>query len=187
MFKYLNAGFPNSLRILSLILVVLLIDCKREKYPFNPDPGHDTLIITTDRTIYYWQRCEDNQDIVVQGTLQNNSAKIYCSQVGDHGGWSEVMLFAGNSAGQLEKFNVADNSWDACGLLSPLIEGPRFMEIELSRKYSIHAHLVVSNDKCKEETGKYRLRIDFYNNPEEALAGRAPFSDYSNVFEIRAQ
>ena len=99
-------------------------------------------------------------------------------------GGSEKLLFAENSAGKLEKYNPLKNEWINSNLLGVLIEGSRYISIEPAKNYSIIATLYIGNDI--EEIGKYRLRIDYYNNSTDESEGIKPYSDYSNIFQIKS-
>ena len=178
MFKYF--------KILSFILFLVTISCEKEKSILNPESANGKVSIKTDKTIYVWQQSEGDKIIVIQGELQNNSTLTYYSKVGDSWGEKDLVLFSEKSAGKLEKYNSSDNKWNNSNLLGMLIEGSSIIEIEPSKKYSIHAHLSISNDKYKEETGKYRLRIDYFNFVNETT-DTTTFSDYSNIFEIRSE
>jgi len=176
MFKYFN--------VLLVINILIIASCIKEKSILDSDSGSGKLTIKTDQIIYLWQQSEKNKLIVIQGELQNNSTKIYYSKVGDSWGGAELLLFAINSAGRLEKLNTSDNKWYESELLGMLIEGPKFIPVEPSKNYAINATLYA--DCNKEETGKFRLRIDYYNSADKAEE-TAPFCDYSNIFEIRAE
>lgn len=170
--------------ILSLIMVLIITVCKKEKSILNPDSGYRKLTLKTGKSIYTWQQSEGNKLIVIQGELENHSKNTYYSRVGDFYGGSEYILFAGNSAGRLERLNISDNKWYESELLGMAIEGSEFIPIEPLKSYAINATLYIDN--YKEETGKYRLRIDYYNSTE-GVEEIVPFSDYSNIFEIRSE
>ena len=94
----------------------------------------------------------------------------------------EQLYIAGNSEGYIEKYTESDKSWNEIDIRLLLIEGSRFVPIKPSVVYSIYVHLSKSIDE--NETGKYRIRIDYYDfeNPDSSVV---PFQDYSNTFEIQ--
>lgn len=170
-------------------MILMFIFCTKEKNPLSPTSnlGHSKLSLQTDKTTYSWQPNEENRIIVIQGELQNNSTETYYSQVGDAFaiGESDLLLFAENSASCLEKFDESENKWCEIHLLGILIEGSKFVPLYPSKTYSINATLFIVHDKYKQEVGKFRLRIDYYDSPNDV--GKVnPYSDYSNSFEIKA-
>lgn len=178
MYKYL--------KVISSVMIFLIISCAKEKDIVGTVSEYGELHIKTDKEIYYWRQSEENRIIGIEGELQNRSTRIYYSRVGDYWGRTDLVLFAQNSAGRLEKLDNSDYKWYETELLGMIIEGSKFIPIEPTKNYAIHAHLYIDNDKYKDETGKYRLRIDYFNSIEEAKEA-TPFSDYSNTFEIRAK
>lgn len=174
------------LEVITSVVIFIIISCAKEKDIVGTGSEYGKLNIKTDKELYYWLQSEENRIIGIEGELQNRSTKIYYSRVGDYWGQTDLVLFAQNSAGRLEKLDEDDYKWNEIELLGMIIEGSKFIPIEPSKNYTIYAHLYVDNDKYKDETGKYRLRIDYFNSIEEAEEA-TPFSDYSNIFEIRAK
>lgn len=173
------------LKVITSVVIFIIISCAKEKDIVGTGSEYGKLNIKTDKEIYFWRQSEENRIIVIEGELQNRSTKIYYSRVGDYWGPTDLVLFAQNSAGRLEKLDEYGYKWNEIYLLGMLIEGSKFIPIEPTKNYTIYAHLYIDNDKYKDETGKYRLRIDYFNSVEEAEEA-TPFSDYSNIFEIRA-
>ncbi len=175
----------NSIIIVTLML--LTISCIKDKNPIDSSPnieGNGSLSIKTEKNIYSWQEGESEQIIIVQGSFENRSDETYYSRIGDGFGPPEQdqLFIAGNSAGQIEKYNNSDNSWYEINITGFLIEGSRFVPLKPSKVYSIYAHLTI--EKEGEDKGKYRLRIDYYDKSDPS-EDETPLRDYSNIFEIR--
>ncbi len=161
--------------------------CTGDMNPVDSLPtniGNDKLYIRTDENAYSWKQSESRLIIIIQGSLENKSEVTYYSKTGDGYGPPEQdqLFFAENSAGKIEKYNQSDNSWYETNILGFLIEGSRFVPLNSSKVYSIYAHLTINKDR--EEKGKYRLRIDYYDNINPKNNSK-PFKDYSNTFLIR--
>jgi hypothetical protein len=162
--------------------------CTREKWSFNPanvsaSQGH--LIIKTDQRVYQWNPNEDRKQVIIQGTLRNNSAEIFYSRLGDYYESSSAqgkLFIADNSAGYIEKYDPANGSWKRVQILLLMIEGPRMTALSNGMSYAIYAHLSIENNRT--EKGLYRIRIDYYRE-ETPTESSLLYHDYSNVFELR--
>ena len=176
----------TKLKIIPYFILLFLVFCSEDNNPINTsvsESGYKKLSINTDTTTYTWQDGESKDYIIIQGTISNESDTIFYSRLGDGFGplEQEQLIIACNSEGYIEKYNESDNSWNEKDICLYLIEGSRFVPVKPSQVYSFISHLEKSSDE--NETGKYRIRIDYYNieNPDSILT---PFHDYSNTFEL---
>ena len=173
-------------KMLYIIITILLFSsCEKGKSILIPEMENNKIIMKTTKTIYYWQQANGDKIIPITGELINRSIKTYYSRVGDYYGETDLIFFAENSAGKLEKFDSLNNEWANSNLLGVLFEGSRYIPIEPVKKYSIRATLLIIGNDI-EESGTYRLRIDYYNDSTDESEGITPFSDYSNIFQIKS-
>jgi len=166
-----------------LFTILFLVSCPENDDTDNID-GFGQFIISTDTTVYTWQSSESKDDINIFGTLHNESDVVYYTQMGDFYGLDHQieLLIAGNSTGYIEKYNEADKSWNEVELPLSLIEGAKYVPVRPENIYRLYGHL--TKDKDIEETGIYRIRIDYYNEKEPSNS-ETPYRDYSNTFEIQ--
>ena len=165
--------------------IPLISGCEKNPVSYN---GYGAISIKTEKSTYIWQQEESNKVLHINSILENSSKSIYYSNVGDgYNSESEqdFLFIAGNSAGCLEKYDAANDLWyEAKNLLGFLYEGSKFVFIKPSKKYSLRASLHIKNDA--EEKGKYRFRIDYYNNVNQDV-NAIPLRDYSNTFLIKLE
>jgi hypothetical protein len=173
-------------RIIFSILIIIIISCAKEKEITAPSLSHGKINIATDQEIYYWEDNVENKILIIKGELKNNSTSTFLSKVGDSFGPSDIICFVKGSDGKLEKYNTTDHNWyERMEILDILTEGSSIMQIEPSNIYSIIAPLYINAENYLEETGKYRLRLDYYDLLDQVKI--TPFYDYSNIFEIQAE
>ncbi len=173
--------------IFIFVMILQLLYCNKDKNPVNPIPntgGAGNLILMTQKTNYSWKQSESNFIIIIEGTLKNKSSDTYYSHIGDGFGPAEQdrIIFAANSAGRIEKYDELDKKWKEINILGLLIEGSKAIPIKSSTNYAIHAHLSRKIDQV--EHGKYKLRIEYHDNPELRNTEMI-YRDYSNIFEIK--
>ena len=167
-------------KILTFVLLLLLFSCSKEGSITGPQ---GVIIIETDQNSYTWRQSETHHIITLEGNLINHSKQTYYSRVGDTWAQIEDFLFADNSEGRLEKYLNIENRWQEVSILGRIIEGACITSIEPNTEYKILCTLFSKNDKVKENTGTYRLRLDYHstkNITDKALT----YSDYSNSFKI---
>ena len=173
----------KSLERIIISSIPLICDCG--KNPIAPYDEYGKLSIKTEKDIYTWNLIigEFTRTIHINGTLENISTINYYSKMGEVNGpfEQEPLYIAGNSAGYLEKYNEVDSSWYEINILRSLIGGSKFVFIRPSKLYRIYS--ILSLEKDEEEKGKYRFRIDYYDD-ENLEASTLPYKDYSNTFEI---
>lgn len=187
-----GAKMRTKLKIIPYFILLFLVFCSKDNNPINTtvsdttvsEDKYNKLSITTDTTTYTWQQGESHDHIIIQGAISNESDTVFYSRLGD--GFAlfeqERLYIASFSDGYIEKHSESDNSWKEREFLAPLFEGVRVVSIRPSKDYSISGLLSKSRDES--ETGKYRIRIDYYDieNPDSTVT---PFHDYSNTFELQ--
>ncbi|MBN2414166.1 hypothetical protein JXQ31_21000 [candidate division KSB1 bacterium] len=147
-----------------VLFLIFFVFCSRDKNPvgaLNSDNGKGDLCIQTENSIYTWVDGGSNNNIIIHGTLVNNSKTRYFSQVGDWMGEAEqdLLFIAGNSAAMIEKFLESDKSWHKSDITALLIEGSRFVTLEPSKIHSVYGHLSVKPGQ--QQSGTFRIRIDY--------------------------
>jgi hypothetical protein len=172
--------------IFILVIIISLSSCTREMNPVDStlnSGGAGNMILQTNEIKYSWQKSESNYSIIIEGTLKNKSLKTYYSDAGNPFivPQPNILLFAENSAGNIEKYDASNKSWREIHILGLLIEGSSPISIAPATNYTIYAHLNRKNDEI--EKGKYRLRIDYTETPNPEIS-EARFEDFSNIFEI---
>ena len=174
--------------ILFVVILFFTVSCTKNRNSLSPSDlpeGHGILTIKTNESIYTWEEIESMKEVIIQGTLRNNSIKAYYSRLGDfYNSSSEQgqLLLADNSDGCIEKYDESNNTWHQTNILAVLIEGSRIIRIKPSEQYSVYGHLLINRDKL--EIGEYRIRIDYYEEMSPD-SNSIPYHEYSNVFELK--
>ncbi|HPG38618.1 MAG TPA: hypothetical protein PLP19_12265 [bacterium] len=172
-----------------VVLVTVAFSCSRDKNPVNvelPDNGSGVLSIQTDKVSYTWTNGEGGLHLYLNGTVTNTGKCNLYSRLSanpDFGSWDEPFCcIAGNSWGQIEKYNTATDSWENTEIEGWLIEGSAFLTLESKTTYPLQAPL--SNRSDNRDAGQYRIAKAFTleQNPGEAAR---KYRAFSNTFEIR--
>jgi hypothetical protein len=175
--------------ILWLVVVFVAVSCSRDKNPLNtglPGNGAGVLSIQTDQVSYTWVKGEDNLHVYLNGTVTNNSNYHLYSRISPNPEFVSLdepfCVVAGNSWGQVEKYNAATDAWENTEIEGMLIEGSSFMTLEAQATYPLNGPLSSRSDN--RESGLYRIVVEysFEQNPDKDAR---KFRDYSNTFEIK--
>ena len=167
------------LRPVFFLVTLLISSCAKEGNIVGINPANGIVNIKTDSDTYTWS----HGDVIIEGELINNSDQVFYSKVDDYYRTSDKIFFAPHSDGTLEMFSVNDNKWIEINILGRLIEGTVLTEINPNVIYPIYAHLSSKNIDLKNNTVKYRLRIDYYKT-ETTDKKSVVYCDYSNDFKI---
>lgn len=175
--------------IIWLVVVLVAVSCSRDKNPLNPglsDNIDGVLSIQTDQVSYTWTNGENGLHLYLNGTVTNTSNWLLYSRISanpDFGSWDEPFCcIAGNSWGQIEKYNTATGSWENTEIEGMLIEGSAFLTLKSKTTYPLQAPL--SNRSQNRQAGQYRIVVEytFEQNPGESAR---KYRAFSNTFEIK--
>jgi hypothetical protein len=167
------------------ILVINLLFCTKNDNPVKPNQiqeGNGNLLINIIPDAYSWSTVDSGEVLYLSSNLTNLSDDVYYSRVGDRFNAAldqDHLSIASNTNAFIEMHNNDNATWEIVNC-AVLIEGSRFVSIIPNKTYTL--------DGCIPHnqiyTGKFRIRIDYYNNIEPTTSDTV-FKDYSNTFTIK--
>jgi hypothetical protein len=176
----------------AIILLVLTIFCDHGKnflVPGMPYYGDRNLSIMTEQNIYRWDDVVSNHPLIppyffVKCDLANYSDKDYYTRVlKTRPEESDIFRVTNGMQGYFERYDETIDSWEDydSGLLAQYVIED--ITVKSHKKYTLIGGIF--GESTGNSTGKFRFRMEYYNQPNPQPPNAIQFVDYSNVFEIR--